>query len=163
MQISKIYLDMDGVLCNFERRYFELYNELPGSMRDRKEFNKNWDDFVLTKQFETLDVYPGALELIAFVNSTGIPVEILSSSGGAKYHDIVAAQKAVWLKSVNLKYKPNIVSGRKAKGDGYAAPDVILVDDTTDVIEHFNKCGGIGILHKEVGNTIKMIEYLINK
>ena len=47
-----LYLDMDGVLCNFERRYFELYNELPGSMRDRKDFNVHWDHFIETKQFE---------------------------------------------------------------------------------------------------------------
>lgn len=161
--IRKIYLDMDGVLCNFERRYFELYKELPGSMRDRKEFSKNWDDFVLTEQFKTLDVYPGAIELIEFVNRTGIEVEILSSSGGEKYHDIVTEQKKYWLKSVNLTYKPNIVGGRKAKGDLFAAPDCILVDDTSDVIKHFNDKGGIGILHKEVGNTIKMIEHLINK
>ena len=44
--IEKIYLDMDGVLCNFERRYFQLYNELPGSMRDRKDFNIHWDNFI---------------------------------------------------------------------------------------------------------------------
>jgi hypothetical protein len=57
--IKKIYLDMDGVLCNFERRYLELYDELPGSMRDRKDFNVNWDHFVQSEQFKTLDWWPG--------------------------------------------------------------------------------------------------------
>lgn len=85
---------MDGVLCNFERRYFELYKELPGSMRDRKLFNKNWDDFVLTKQFEKLDWWPGGEQLVEYVNSLpDVTVEILSSSGGEKYHTEVTQQK----------------------------------------------------------------------
>ena len=95
--IKKIYLDMDGVLCNFERRYFELYNELPGSMRDRKQFNVHWDDFIATKQFETLDWYSGGKELVKFCSELDIPIELLSSSGGMKYHTEVERQKCVWL------------------------------------------------------------------
>jgi hypothetical protein len=137
--IEKIYLDMDGVLCNFERRYFELYKELPGSMRDRKEFNVHWHDFIATKQFETLDWYPG----------------------GNKYHDEVARQKRVWLENNGLdKLKANVVPGRKHKAE-YATPNTILIDDTQDIIQSFNAAGGIGILHKEIGNTLMMLEKLL--
>ena len=156
--IEKIYLDMDGVLCNFERRYFELYNELPGSMRDRKDFNLHWDDFIQTKQFETLDWYPGADELVEACLATGLPIEILTSSGGLKNHDEVARQKAVWLNDHGLgMWKPNVVAGRKNKA-GYATPNTILVDDTPDVIQAFNAAGGVGILHKEIGNTLMMLK-----
>jgi beta-phosphoglucomutase-like phosphatase (HAD superfamily) len=152
---------MDGVLCNFERRYFERYKELPGSMRDRKDFNEYWDDFVLTKQFETLDLYPGAEELLEYLDSlTHIEKEILSSSGGSKYHDEVTQQKINWLKSKNIDYKPNIVSGRKNKSL-YAKPDTVLIDDTSDVIVSFNKAGGIGILHKEIGNTLMLLKKVV--
>jgi hypothetical protein len=156
--IEKIYLDMDGVLCNFERRYFELYNELPGSMRDRKEFNLHWDDFIVTKQFETLDWYPGAHELVEACLATGLPIEILTSSGGVKNHNEVARQKTVWLNDHGLgMWKPNVVAGRKNKA-GYATPNTILVDDTSDVIQAFNAAGGVGILHKEIGNTLMMLK-----
>ena len=149
---------MDGVLCNFERRYFERYKELPGSMRDKKDFNVYWDDFVLTNQFETLDLYPGADELLPYLDSlTNVEKEILSSSGGPKYHDEVTQQKIKWLKSNNIDYKPNIVSGRKNKAL-YARPDTVLIDDTSEVITAFNKAGGIGILHKEIGNTLMMLK-----
>ena len=160
--IEKIYLDMDGVLCNFEKRYFELFNEFPNSSRDRKNFSQNWTDFVLTKQFETLEIFPGAIELLRYVRRTEIPIEILTSSGGAKYHDLVAAQKDIWLKKQGLAYKRNVVSGRKLKAD-YATPNTILIDDTEDVITAFNKAGGIGILHKDIGKTLQTLDSLLEK
>jgi len=157
----KVYVDMDGVLANFERRYFERYGELPGSMRDKKEFNNYWDDFVLTNQFETLELWPGAKELLHYLNSqTDVEKEILSSSGGPKYHDTVTEQKKVWLKKFDILYPANIVSGRKNKSL-YAKPDTVLIDDTSDVITAFNKAGGIGILHKEIGNTLMLLDKVI--
>ena len=62
----KLYLDMDGVIANFEKRYIELFNESPGSARDRKMFSKNWTKFIEGKHFETLEWWPGASELITF-------------------------------------------------------------------------------------------------
>lgn len=153
---------MDGVLCNFERRYFELYKELPGSMRDRKLFNKNWDDFVLTKQFEKLDWWPGGEQLVEYVNSLpDVTVEILSSSGGEKYHTEVTQQKKNWLESKGLNFEANIVPGRKKKSF-YASPDSILIDDTYDVIQSFNDAGGIGIHHKEIGNTLMLLKHIVD-
>ena len=156
--IKKIYLDMDGVLCNFERRYFELYNELPGSMRDRKDFNVHWDHFIETKQFESLEWYPGGKQLVDFCMKTKLPIELLTSSGGQKHHGEVAQQKRVWLDKNGLgKLKANVVAGRKTKAE-YATPETILIDDTPDVIQSFIAAGGVGILHKEIGNTLMMLE-----
>jgi phosphoglycolate phosphatase-like HAD superfamily hydrolase len=160
--IEKIYLDMDGVLCNFEKRYIELYKESPNSSRDKKNWSENWTDFVLTKQFETLDIFPGAIELLRYVRKTELPIEILTSSGGAKYHDLVAQQKDIWLKKQGLAYKRNVVSGRGLKAS-YATPDTILIDDTEDVIDAFNKAGGIGILHKDIGETLQTLDSVLAK
>jgi len=166
MKVSKIYLDMDGVLCNFERRYFERYNELPGSMRDRKDFNVHWDDFVETRQFETLDWWPGGQDLLTYVNflhnEHGIEVEMLTSSGGQKHYKSVAEQKQVWLNSKGILFKANVVAGRKTKAE-YAKSDTILIDDTPDVIQAFNAAGGIGVLHKEIGNTLLMLKSLVTE
>jgi len=160
--IEKIYLDMDGVLCNFEKRYTELYKESPNSSRDKKNWSENWTDFVLTKQFETLDIFPGAIELLRYVRKTELPIEILTSSGGAKYHDLVAQQKDIWLKKQGLAYKRNVVPGRGLKAS-YATPDTILIDDTEDVIDAFNKAGGIGILHKDIGETLQTLDSVLAK
>ena len=164
--IKKIYLDMDGVLCNFERRYLELYDELPGSMRNRKDFDVNWDHFVQTGQFRTLDWWSGGRELLTYITKywqeNEVEVEILSSSGGQKYHEEVALQKVGWLRDKGIPFKANIVSGRKAKAE-YATPESILIDDTHDVIQGFIAAGGIGVHHKDIGNTLLMLDKLLAK
>lgn len=162
MIIDKIYLDMDGVLCDFEKKYVELYNEFPKHARERKLFSKNWNNFVETKQFEKLDLFPGALELMKYVNETNIPVEILSSSGGEKFHSIVEEQKKKWLKDHNIDYKPNIVSGRRGKAK-YATPNTILIDDTPEVIKFFEDADGIGILHEDYGRTKLILDYYLTR
>lgn len=160
--IEKIYLDMDGVLCNFEKRYTELYNESPNSSRDKKSWSENWTDFIMTKQFETLDIFPGAIELLRYVRRTELPIEMLTSSGGAKYHNLVAEQKDIWLKKQGLAYKRNVVPQRSLKAS-YATPNTILIDDTEDVIAVFNKAGGIGILHKDIGETLQTLDSVLAK
>ena len=153
---------MDGVLCFFEKRWHELYDESPSASRGRKEFSNNWTDFCTTKQFETLDWFPGGQDLLKFIREQDIEVEMLTSSGGEKFHDLVAEQKKVWLKKQGIAYKPNVVPGRKHKSD-YATPNSILIDDTEDIIDAFNKAGGIGILHKDAGETIEKLKVLLAK
>ena len=160
--IEKIYLDMDGVLCFFEKRWEELYDETPRESRDRKEFTENWDHFCTTGQFETLEWFPGGQELLKFIRKYDVEVEMLTSSGGKKYHDLVSEQKKIWLKKHGIAYKPNVVPGRKHKAD-YAKPNVILIDDTEDIIVAFNKAGGIGILHKDIGETLQYLEALLSE
>lgn len=163
----KIYVDMDGVLANFEKRYIELFRESPDSncSRDRKEFSKNWDVFVGGKHFETLDLWPGGSELITYL-SKNVPledVEILTSSGGNKYHDLVEIQKNNWIKTFNLpEWKVNVVAGRKRKAE-FATPDSILIDDTLDVIQAFRHAGGIGIHHKDINNTLMLLDIHLTK
>jgi len=160
--VRKIYLDMDGVIANFEKRYFERYNEMPGTSRDRKEWSNNWTDFVTTRQFETLEYWPEAeqlLEYLAEVNKK-VPIEILTSSGGPKYHDLVAEQKVIWLCNKGIPYKPNVVPGR-ARKSSWAEPDFVLIDDTADVIEGWVRKGGTGILYRNFDDCRKMLEFFL--
>lgn len=162
MRKWKIYLDMDGVLCNFEKKYTELFNRTPKEARDNKEFNPDWKHFIKEKSFEKLEWYPGGKELLTYVKSLNLPVEILSSSGGERFHGEVTAQKIHWLRNHGIQYKANIVSGRKKKKE-YATPDTILIDDTDDVIADFNRAGGIGILHKDSGKTIEKLKKILDR
>jgi hypothetical protein len=60
MKIQKIYLDMDGVLSDFSKRYKELWNVEPNPSRERAEKRDyKWDGFVDGNNFETLEWYPG--------------------------------------------------------------------------------------------------------
>jgi hypothetical protein len=37
-----------------------------------------------------------------------------------------------------------------------------LIDDTQDVIDDFNMAGGIGILHKDIQQTIKILQEVLD-
>lgn len=153
---------MDGVLCNFEKRFTELYGKDALGSRDRKNFTTNWPNFIMDGNFESLEWFPGGKELLDFIqNETDWEVEILSSSGGEKFHSEVAAQKVVWLCNNGIPYKANIVPGRKHK-TAYATPETILIDDTEDIIVNFNAAGGLGILHKDANETLAKLRTLLD-
>ena len=160
--MKTLYLDMDGVLCSFEKRYKELFNTT--GERSQKDFNKNWPAFIQGKNFESLEKFPGCDKLIEFAkdlqDNHGIKVEILSSSGGEKFHDDVTAQKIKWLCDNGITFKANIVPGSGKKA-ALATPDSVLVDDTDYVIDAFIKANGIGILHTDADETIKKLESML--
>jgi len=160
MGVSKLYLDMDGVLCSFENRYIELFDESPNSSRSRKNFSSNWTKFIEGENFATLDWNPGGQELLAYVRTIpkNIEIEMLTSSGGLKYHTEVTIQKTQWLCERGIEFKINTVPGRKLKA-AYATSTTILVDDTPDVIDSFGNAGGIAILHKDVNETIAKLQF----
>lgn len=153
---------MDGVLSDFTKRYREMWNIEPQPNRERGEKRDyKWDEFVDGNNFETLEWYPGGKELLKYVLSLDIPIEILSSSGGRRHHEAVKKQKKIWLKKHYIDFKANIVPGRALKAD-YAKPNVILIDDTQDVIDDFNMAGGIGILHNDLSKTLKTLQSIID-
>ena len=152
---------MDGVLCDFEKRFTELYGKDALGARDRKNFTTNWPNFIMDGNFESLEWFPGGKELLHFIQyATDWEVEILSSSGGEKFHSEVAAQKVVWLCNKGIPYKANIVPGRKHK-TAYTTPETILIDDTEDIIVNFNAAGGLGILHKDINETLAKLRTLL--
>ena len=156
----KIYLDMDGVLTDFDKEYEKMFGVRPDGVAARtRHFYDNWDEFVTSKAFTRLDKHKFADELLNFVRGLNVPVEILSSSGGEKYHDLVVSHKSEWLKSNGIDYKPNIVPGGKKKAE-FANPWHILIDDTEHVIEWYRKAGGTAILHKDISDTLAQLSKL---
>ena len=155
----KIYLDMDGVITDFERRWEELYKGTVAQSKADNKFSDHWRGFVLGQNFSTLDWYPGGKKLVSFIDSLKVPVEILSSSGGGQYHDEVTKQKIKWLNRNGITYKPNIVPGGLKKRV-YAGPWNILIDDTDYVVEAYTRSGGGAILHKSAEETITQLSQL---
>ena len=156
----KIYLDMDGVLCDFNHEFERMFGKRPEEwQRRRKHFYSYWKDFVEDRAFERLPKHKNADELLTYVNSLGVPIEILSSSGGQTYHYIVERQKKLWLEKHGIDYKVNIVPGGVKKAE-FADPWSILIDDSEHVIEAYRKAGGTAILHHDIRKTIEKLSQL---
>lgn len=162
MKYTKVYLDMDGVLCDFDKLFVKLYGEEALVTRDTKQFSASWSDWVENqKGFTKLEWFPGALDLLKFLDSLPVEVEILSSCTGSIQASQVEEQKNLWLDNQKLFIKRNFVRGRRLKAN-YARPDTILIDDTPDVIESFNAAGGTAILHTDAKETIETLKFLLD-
>lgn len=160
MKISKIYVDMDGVLCDFEKRYNDRYGNIADHDRKQK-FRSNFDDFIRTKQFETLDMMPDAVQLIFFLKTlVNIPKAILSSTAYEETFDEISKQKIKWLDDHLIEWEPNFVPGKRHKYK-YATQDSVIIDDTLSVIEDWRKAGGIAIWHKDAMSTISQLHCIL--
>jgi phosphoglycolate phosphatase-like HAD superfamily hydrolase len=147
-----LYLDMDGVLCNFDKAYRQIDPE----KADRKKFR----EAVFTyKIFEDLEFMPDAQELLNFVSKLdGITIEILTSMGtyDAVQGNEAKYQKMHWLNKHNIPYKANFVRAKQEKAN-FAHDKAILVDDSIGCITPFAAKGGHAIHHTRSSDSIQQI------
>jgi len=159
-KIDKIYLDMDGVIADFVKRYNELYHMDPDSKEARKNFSNRFMNFIKTKQFETLEPMPDTSALIEYLKNQDVPVEILSSTGKPENHEEVARQKTVWLCNHGISFKGNFVPGKELKKN-FATPTSLIIDDTLSVITDWQEAGGLAIHHKTARETMVMLKFYL--
>ena len=161
MKISKIYVDMDGVLCNFEKRYTEMFGVIKEDAR-RKVFRPNFDRFIATNQFATLDIMPDFHLLVQYLNLLhDTPKQILSSTAYEKTYETISRQKREWLGDHSVWWPdPIFVPGKRHKYK-FAQPDTVIIDDTYSVIEDWRNAGGIGIWHKDWATTLAILRMYI--
>ena len=154
----KIYLDMDGVIANFDKAYSAIYGS---NARDDSDIISHWFEFVDNNGFENLEWMPGGKELIKHLTDS-YTVEILSCIGNRSNAKNVAAQKMKWLVKndyghiqTNFEYEKK----DKAKFAKYG----ILIDDSTGCVEPFREAGGIAIQHKSYEQTIQELNCILSK
>lgn len=159
MRVSKIYVDMDGVLCDFEKRYKELYGDIKD--RDRRStFRPNFSNFIETGQFATLEPMSDFITLKVFLDSIDVTKEILSSTAYEETYDTISNQKMNWLNQYGVTWKPNFVPGKRHKYK-YATPDALIIDDTLSVIQDWHKAGGFAIWHNNALSTITQLKMYV--
>lgn len=163
--MKTVFVDMDGVLTDFNSNYKKINGMTAQEVRnscDRKEFSLYWERYIMLNGFASQDWFQGAQELVEFLNKQDVQKCILSSSGGMKSHNVVQAQKHIWLMDHGITWPVVVVPGRRFKA-GFASATTALIDDTADVIESFTSAGGLGILHepdRKWNSTYQIEEWL---
>lgn len=157
MKIETVYIDMDGVIADFDKRFKEKFGKRPQETRNQKDFGGYFKKFIDDAEFSNLELMPDAHMLLSFLNQYDVNKEILSSTARPENHGMIAPQKQMWLLKHNIHYKGNFVPGKSLKYK-YATPNSIIIDDTKSVIDDWNKAGGIGILHTDAVSTIAILK-----
>jgi len=161
-----LYLDLDGVLVNFDDGYMKLAGksiiQTAKDEGDKAARNKYLD--AGSQYWENLEWIEGGKEIWNTASSLFNAVYILSSVGTT---DPVRGKpvdegKRRWLKknipSIDLS-NVFIVGGSHMKKT-YSAKNAVLVDDMPKNINEWNQAGGIGILHnsKHYKKTIESLK-----
>ena len=158
-----IYVDLDGVLADFEGHFQKISNLNADSVSD-DELWKIIGGYGKAKFFSELPWMPGGRELWSFATQNFLQVKILSALGKSDLQDKQTTEgKRMWLnKNIpSLREDDIILVQNKHKKKQYARGGSIIIDDTEVVIQEWTRKGGIGILHKTATETIgKLRQYV---
>lgn len=170
--IKKIFLDMDGVICECCQEFMRLSDEIglpltyPLTSENDGSDQRLFYAFVKHGRFATLPLMPDTHYLIDNLNRIcakhGIEIEILTSVNTTNPDSVnaVTAQKKAWLAQYGINYPVNAVCISSHKGE-YATPDSLLIDDSATPIESFLFHGGQTIAHINAHDTIQQLEQLL--
>ncbi len=159
-----IYLDMDGVVANFDKRFKDLSGLIPQEYVDKYGLSKFWD--LIDKKHKVafwrgIEVMPGAEKLVNYVSK--YPYEMLTAPSVRKESVI---GKSLWVKDkVGTLYpsQPK-VTYRPAKLKHTVKPNLtkydILIDDKKSTIDNWNSAGGTAIFYVNADQVIGELKNL---
>lgn len=159
-QEYKLYVDMDGVVADFEAGITKLLGEPHDESQyeaDSKYRSKMWKAVAKYKGELWYELPPmsDAFELWNYVKRYN--PEMLTATGNPQYN--AGPQKLRWIKEKFGNVKVNITRKATEKAQ-YACPQCILIDDKMKAIGPWREAGGIGILHTSAANTINELKKL---
>ena len=159
-----IYLDMDGVVADFDKRFNDLSGMMPQEYVDKKGLNDFWDlidEKHKVSFWRGIELMPGAQKLVKYVEQ--YPFEMLTAPS-IKKQSIIG--KGLWIKDkVGTLYstKPK-VTYRSAKQKHTVKPNLtefdILIDDKPSTIDRWNSAGGTAIFYQNADQVINDLKKL---
>lgn len=159
----KIYVDLDGVMANFDK----LVVETVGIHYWDRTTDKFWDRIDTVPNFYyNLDLLPGSLNMLnALINKHGYNVvEILS--GAPKPTNLLSTacqDKERWVHEIvgTKDIVVNTIAGGKNKYKFLEDhPKSVLIDDYDRNIKLWIEHGGCGILHTDPDSTLAKLRLL---
>ena len=158
--MHKLYLDMDGVLADFNRGVIELCHMKPVDQgrSTKEETDALWDAVRKVPHFYyQLKPIPGSVEMVKQLRQTyGDKVEILTGIPKPKRRiEHAAEDKIQWTHDIlSSDIKVNIVY-REEKPKYCTGKEDILIDDYEKNIREWNEIGGTGILYENADQVLK--------
>ena len=157
-KITKIFVDMDGVLANFVEGV-ESAKYLNGPFEKQSDYDQRKVELSNAGLFFDLPPMSDMQTLVDYVKGTGIDWEILSCSG-EQNRDKVAKDKFKWIrKHVDIDVLVTCTLKGKEKAV-FARPGYVLIDDKASNITAWQDAGGIGIYHTNAKWTIEHLKKL---
>jgi hypothetical protein len=153
----KVYLDMDGVLADFDQRFKDISGMEPGEFEakyGKKAFWNLIDEDNKISFWVGIKPMPGAAALVNAVKKYNY--ELLTSPSSKKQSYL---GKILWVRNHSdiLGGKPRI-NFKRAKEKHEIKPELsktdILIDDREDTIGRWNAAGGTGIVYKNIGQVL---------
>jgi hypothetical protein len=141
-----IYIDMDGVVANFDKRFREMFGCSIEDMTDKPVFADFWARRCANEFFTHLDAIPEGIEMVDEIYSLGLPCAFLTSTGGGFHHYGIARQKSTWLARHFSNAIPVIFCTGTASKAAFAGLRSLLIDDREKVLTAFIGAGGSGVL-----------------
>ena len=154
----KVYLDMDGVLADFDQRFRDISGMEPRDFENKYGTKAFWnliDEENKVKFWVGIPTMPGAADLVDAVKN--YDYELLTSPSAKKQSYL---GKILWVKNhigSVFPSKPRI-NFKKAKEKHLVKPQLaktdILIDDREDTIGRWNAAGGTGIIYKNISQVL---------
>jgi hypothetical protein len=154
----KVYLDMDGVLADFDQRFRDISGMEPREFESKYGKKAFWDlidEENKIKFWVGIPVMPGAADLVDAVKD--YDYELLTSPSAKKQSYL---GKILWVKNHTgsvFPSKPRI-NFKRAKEKHEVKPQLaktdILIDDREDTIGRWNAAGGTGIIYKNISQVL---------
>ena len=157
----EIFVDMDGVVADFNKRFFDIADMLPSEFEEKYGKDKFWDLINDNKKefWVEIPMMWDARSLIDYVKK--YPYKMLTAPSSKKDSLI---GKTIWLRMHTNKLfggnRPEVIFRAAKNKQEFSGKNKILIDDRAKTIDQWNAKGGIGILHTSAENTIKQLKKL---
>lgn len=168
MTITKLYLDMDGVIADFNQNLQDfgvIDNETHFIHKPREQWTESQKDLdrrvrgvmELEDFWPSIPPCPDAYELWDYVKQFDLYI-LTATPNVTEFRDRIAEQKRAWIQSTFGAFpQERILICLRAEKQAHSAPGHLLIDDMTSNCTEWLKGGGNSIMHSTAKNTIQHI------
>ena len=161
-KVKRIFIDMDGVLTDFQLGVEEMIGmRLTSDDVGHSEYDKRKEELTNKRLFRNLPPMKDMWELMGYLKHTGLPLVILTAAGVIN-RELVVWDKHEWIKQWVDPTMVVTCTMSGAQKAAFAAKGNVLIDDRGKNIDAWVKAGGIGIKHKTARDTITELKLLRN-